>query len=182
MHSGDTLKITLARHGISGDKLAALYKQKYGKGSPRTVYDWFSKEKIKPAIIARISAVTGIDADELSGKDLPVANEHDPGYGNKPVHHGNIVRKVLEDKGMKIENFARKMGMTRGTMYSRFDESIWNDGELLQAADILSVPVAQLKGKGDGFQAFQKDIYDELHSVKLLLQKIYEQLLLTSVS
>lgn len=170
---GDNLKIALARHGWTGTRLAtAMGKTKNGR---RTIYDWFAKDKLKRTLLERISTVTNIPVEELTKQTLILNDVDPPQYG--VVHHGRIVHNVLKNKGIKIESFSKRMKFTRATAYKRFGEREWDVGELLKAAEILQVPVAQLKGKGEGYRAFEKDIYEQLSFIKKYIIEIHKQLI-----
>lgn len=159
---GDNLKIALARHSWTGLKLAKTMKK--GK---RTIYDWFAKDKLKRTLLEEISQVTKIPIEELvkSREVKPVTGV---------VHHGEIILSVIEEKMMSKEAFAKKMHLSRQTVYRRFGEKEWPIDQMLLAAEVLNVPVAQLRGKGQGQRAFEKDIYEHLMKIEAQTQHLAE--------
>lgn len=171
-HDGENLKQALTNAGWTGRKLAVHLN----KGT-RTVYDWFSKETLKINILEEVVKTTGIAMDQLRPPDILLEGA-DGLTGKLNRHHGFNVKSTLNEKGIKLEKFARKMGFTRLTLYGRLKMRTWDEGELLKAAQILQVPVAQLKGKGKGERAFEKDIYDELKSINEKLLDMQKQLFL----
>jgi len=154
--TGQQLKKKLQDHGITGVELAKLMDR-----IPETVYIWFAKPLIKRGLLQDISKATDISVDDLTGVTSKV-EEPETAYG--VIHHGDQAFAALRYKGFSVSKFSDLMGETRPTTYKWFEEKNWDEGRLLQAAHILHVPVGQLKGKGQGVQSFEKDVY-------LMLQK-----------
>lgn len=167
---GTELKAILAKHGVTGQQLANTM----GK-HPRTVYEWFSKNVIKRTLLQKISSAANIPLSEFFETNVLQEVEAAP-YGNKVVHHGFIVKNTIKNKGFKMEAVARDMKITRQTLYSKLADKTWDDGDLYKMANILSVPLGQLKGKGEGIKGFEKDIYDELGEIKNLLKQLLQKL------
>lgn len=159
--TGQQLKKVLKDNDITGRELAQMMNR-----AEETVYVWFGKPTIKRALLQKISKATNLTVDKLTGVSNMV-EEPETVYG--VVHHGDQAFAALRYKGFSISKFSELMNESRPTTYKWFEEKNWDEGRLMKAAHILHVPIGQLKGKGQGVQSFEKDVY-------ILLQNIQQQL------
>lgn len=166
--TGQQLKKSLKDHEITGRDLAKLMKK-----TEETIYVWFGKPSVKKALLKKISDATQIPVDDLTGTANQVS-EPETQYGI--VHHGEIAFAALKDRGMSVSKFSDLMDESRVTTYKWFEEKEWDEGRLLKASKALQVHVGLLKGKGQGHQSFEKDIYNILQNIQAQLQKNHELL------
>jgi transcriptional regulator with XRE-family HTH domain len=158
--TGRELKVLIEKTGMTGRQLARQMQL-----NERTVYNWYSQVKVSAAVLEKISQSTGIDFNA----PLTVAEEAQA-YGN--AHVGETIEQYLATKGIKREHFARQMKVSRTSVYAWFKDKVWPSARLLQAADILGVPVGELKGKGQGTASMERDIYEQLTQINEKLDEI----------
>ncbi len=53
-------------------------------------------------------------------------------------HHGNILQKALKASGMQVTELARRMKMSRKTVYNRFDAELIDFYELVRFGRVLN--------------------------------------------
>ncbi|MEO5681428.1 MAG: helix-turn-helix transcriptional regulator [Chitinophagaceae bacterium] len=132
---------------------------------------YFEKEYIKPQKIAEFCVALNINTEQF----YKSVNETDSSVKESPLpyqvskHQGRNLQTTLKDKGMSRAAFAQKMKISRPTLYKWFKQKEIDTGILLEAAQVLKIPQAQLKGFGEGQPSFERDIYLQL---KQLNEKI----------
>lgn len=130
---------------------------------------YFAKQQIKRSKLEFFCKALGISIDTFYksvNENLSNNTENEPSVSK---HQGNNLKSTLKDKGMSTAAFAKKMHVSRPTVYKYFDEKELDTGTLLEAAATLKIPAAQLKGYGIGQASFEKEIYNEL---KIINQKL----------
>ena len=71
--------------------------------------------------------------DDMS---LVVTQKH--GLVGSKLHIGKIVKKVLEESGMSVTEFARRMNCTRPNVYDIFDRSDIGVEQLIEISKVLN--------------------------------------------
>lgn len=165
--SGKDLKEILYEQHITGRKLAGLLKM-----HERSVYGWFMQPVVKRSLLKRIATAANLDISLLVPTEQSfIIKEDQAPYGNPAIHHGERVKAIITEKDMSLNNFARRMQVTRQTLANWFKESEWKLGRLMEAAEHLGVPVTQLQGKAKA-ESFDKNVYKQLADVQKELQEI----------
>lgn len=166
--SGDELRVVLEQHGYSGREAA----RKLGKHE-RTVYNWFSQDKIKKRVLSYIAEGLDIPANDFTSatRSETIAADPETLYSIS-THQGRNLQNILKQRGMSISAFSKGMKVSRATAYAHFKDKELPTGLLLEAAHLLNIPVAQIKGRGDGQKGFEKDIYLMLEKIKSQLDRI----------
>lgn len=149
---------------------------------------YFSKEQIKKSKIDEFCRALDISTEQfyISVKEENTNVNHlkeDSHPYQVSKHQGRNLQSTLKEKGISISSFADKMKVSRPMPYKWFKEKELETGVLLEAAHALKIPVAQLKGMGDGQPSFERDIYQQLktlndkisHLETLLLQFTKQQ-------
>ena len=168
--SGEVFKQVLARHGYTGKMIAEKLEL-----NQRTVYEWFSKTVVNPIKVNEVMKVTGIAREMFYPPAETKAAEDEGSYGY--VHHGRNIEKALKKYGKTIQRLAKELDVSRKTLYQWLEEKEWPHDRLMQAAKALKIKVAELKGKGATENNLEKDLYDELYSIRLMLAEIHEHII-----
>jgi len=131
------------------------------------LYYYFAQKKLKKNIVEPLLNGLNIPLNKFyTSEQMPetVASDPAPLY-NISFHQGKNLQTYLDSNGVSVTHFAKAMNVSRPTIYNLFAEKELPLGTLLEAAYILNIPVAQLKGRGTGEKSFEKDIYLELKSI-----------------
>lgn len=51
----------------------------------------------------------------------------------------NLLKKVIKDKGMTVTSVAKKVGITRETLYNRMDSGDFRASEIVAITNVLSL-------------------------------------------
>jgi transcriptional regulator with XRE-family HTH domain len=131
---------------------------------------YFNKAQIKRSKLEYFCKALGITIDTFyKSVNDDILNTGSTQDANSPYsiskHQGKNLQTTLKDKGVTTAAFAKKMKVSRPTIYKMFSEAELPIGTLLEAAQTLKIPAAQLKGIGIGQNSFEKDIYNELRTI-----------------
>lgn len=148
---------------------------KKGVYSNSNLHNIFNRDKLKRSVVEKILKSLDLSPAEFyeGGKDpeLTTVNEGSPLYAVL-THQGRNLQHLLETKNIRIKGFAHALKVSPPTLYKYFKEKELPLGMLLEAAYVLGVPVAAIKGHGTGEKSFEKDVYLELKSINEKLSKL----------
>jgi len=176
-HDGNRLQYFLKTKGIKTDKLIA----DMGFSGYTTLHYYYNKAEIKKATLQKFLKVLELTPEQFySNEPANIANslaEDAAVYtANISKHQGLNLRSILDAKGINLTAFCGQLNISRPTLYSYFDMKELPLGFLLEAASVLEIKAARIKGYGESEKSFEKEIYQELDTIKNKLNDLYAKL------
>lgn len=167
IHEGNRLQ-----HWVENSPIT---KKKIIDGMGLTGYGHFThyvkQDRVNIKILTKFCEVLGITLEQFYAgpHEKPITEDETE---VKKIHHGEAIKHAVTRSGIKATTIAQRMGISRGTLYNWFENQEIDTGTLLHLAQVLNIPVAELKGIGSGRAGFEKDIYLLLQDINQKLEKL----------
>jgi len=97
------------------------------------------KSDMKRSTLERFCALVGISAEEFYQWNNMVVVKGGKGQVTTVAHHGQRFTELIEEKGLNKSKLARRLDMSRRTMYNLFDKALFEPGEMEVVTKALEV-------------------------------------------
>ncbi len=179
MADGALLSGLLRKNNITGTYLA-----KKARLAESSIYRYYGMDNIKKSTVERLLGSVGITMEQWNeyrtgsnGSGLDMVQDEGETYGPPRVlHQGSNLASILKQKGIKVAALADRLNISRRTVYNWIKERQLPPGVLIEAANVLGVPIASLKGYGTGEKSLEKDVYTLLKDIDARLRHIEQHL------
>jgi DNA-binding XRE family transcriptional regulator len=161
---------------IEGEMGLKEYFDKTGI-SKTAAYHQFKKNLVKRDVVRKYLEPINIPVSKFYENVNPtpplVANDSQTVYETKK-NDGELLYNYLQGNGINITAFAKKMEVSKQTVYNWFQETQLPLGTMLQAAKVLNITLSTLRGDNSE-KGFEKEIYNELQSINNKLDELIKR-------
>jgi transcriptional regulator with XRE-family HTH domain len=88
------------------------------------------KSDMKRSTLERFCALIGVTAEEFYQWNNMVVLKGGKGQVNTVAHHGQRFTELIEEKGLNKSKLARRLDMSRRTMYNLFEKELFEPAEM----------------------------------------------------
>ncbi len=88
------------------------------------------KSDMKRSTLERFCTLIGITPDEFYNWNSKVVSKTGKGQVTTVAHHGQRFTELIEEKGLNKSKLARRLDMSRRTMYNLFEKQVFDPAEL----------------------------------------------------
>ena len=100
------------------------------------------KSDMKRSTLERFCSLVGISAEEFYQWNNMVVVKGGKGQVTTVAHHGQRFTELIEEKGLNKSKLARRLDMSRRTMYNLFEKALFEPGEMEVVTKALEVTEA----------------------------------------
>jgi transcriptional regulator with XRE-family HTH domain len=97
------------------------------------------KSDMKRATLERFCTLIGITPEEFFNWNNRVVVKTGKGQVTAVVHHGQRFTELIEEKGLNKSKLARRLDMSRRTMYNLFEKAVFDPVELETVTKALEI-------------------------------------------
>ena len=97
------------------------------------------KSDMKRSTLERFCTLIGISSDEFYNWNNKVVPKAGKGQVPTIAHHGQRFTELIEEKGLNKSKLARRLDMSRRTMYNLFDKAVFDPLELETITKALEI-------------------------------------------
>ncbi|UCJ06488.1 helix-turn-helix domain-containing protein [Chitinophaga pendula] len=166
IHMGQRLKLILKQKKIKIVEFAAM-----AGFTNQIAHYHLRKSDMKRSTLEKFCNLIGITTDEFFDWKGVAAGRTD---NNNNIHHGQRLQELISERGLNKTRLARRLGMSRRTMYNLFDKEIFSPEELERAVRSLETSVTAFLRPGTAEESRQAES-DEMMAMREKYYKLLEE-------